>query len=463
MNDRPESDRTWLDGLLVLGLTVAAHLQGLWGQFVEWDDTTLITRNVAIRSLSAHNLWVMFTQPTAKQYCPLTWLSFAIDYQIWGRDPFGYHLTNLLLHVANTLLVLVLVRKILRGRCAYAATTAFLTAAMFGIHPLHVESVAWATECKDMLFVFFYVLGLLSYLRWVDTRKPADYGVCFALFVASVLSKSTAVTFPAVLLLIDHFLAKRKAWGEKVPFFAVSLIISGVTFVCAAGGGGEAVAAPSVIPLWARAGLVGYCSLFYVWKFVWPTHLSAVYPVFDEMHWNISVSLGYLAAFVLVTALVFAVRRRWRVLWPSWLFYLIALSPTIGLVPVGIHVVADRYAHVALLGLMLPVSMMIARATEAARGAGARIALGGAIAAAFASLTLRAEARTETWANTETLFLNALQENPDCLPAHINLTFWYTERRDFTRAVQHGQRAIELAPEGIPGRKNLAYAYINQG
>ncbi len=463
MNERSETDRIWLDVLIVVILTVAAHVYGLRGQFVEWDDTNHITTNLAIRSLSANNLRMMFTQPTAKLYCPLTWLSFAIDYQIWGHDPFGYHLTNLLLHVANTLLVLILVREVLRGRSAYALTTALLTAVMFGVHPLHVESVAWATERKDVLFVFFYLLGLISYFRWVESHKRVYYGICFGLFVASTLSKSTAVTFPAVLLLIDYFLAKRKAWGEKIPFFAVSLIIAGVTFACQAGGIGETVAAPETIPLWARAGLVGYCSLFYVRKFLWPTHLSAVYPVFDDMHWSVLSSLEYLAAFVLVTALVFAARRRWPVLWPSWLFYIITLSPTIGLMPVGIHVVADRYAHLALLGLMLPVSAAIAQAAGSARGVGARIVLGGAIAAVFAALTVLAARRTEVWFNSETLFLNALQEDPDCLPAHINLTVWYTRLKEFDRAIQHGQRAVELAPDGIPGRKNLAYAYINQG
>lgn len=460
MNERSESDRFWLDALIVLLLTVAAHVHGLQGQFVEWDDTTHITQNLAIRSLSLHNVGVMFTQPTAKLYCPLTWLSFAIDYQIWGRDPFGYHLTNLVLHVANTLLVLVLVRKVLRGRNTHALMTALLTAVLFGIHPLHVESVAWATERKDVLFVFFYFLGLLAYFWWLDGRKLAYYGICFGCFVASTLSKSTAVTFPVVLLLIDHFLIKRKAWEEKIPFFAVSLVIAGITFACQAGGLGETVARPDIIPLWARTGLVGYCSLFYVRKFFWPVHLSAVYPTFDEMHWSVFLNLEYLTAFVLVTALVFATRRRWPALLPSWLFYLIALSPTIGLVPVGIHVVADRYSHLAILGLMLPVSMVIARAA-AARG-GTRILMGGAIAAVFATLTLLAVRRTEVWSNSETLFLNALQENPDCLPAHINLTVWYTSLKEFDLAIQHGQRAIEIAPDGIPGRKNLAYAYINQ-
>jgi hypothetical protein len=395
-------------------------------------------------------------------YCPLTWLSFAINYQIGGRDPFGYHLTNLVLHVANTLLVLIVVRKVLRGRYTHALTAALLTAAMFGIHPVHVESVAWATERKDVLYVFFYLLGLLSYFRWLDSHKRGDYAVCFGLFVASVLSKPMALTFPVVLLLIDHFLAHRKAWEEKIPFFAVSLIIAGTTVVFQASGPGETIATTTIVPLWARAGLVGYCSLFYAGKFFWPVHLSAVYRPFDELHWNIFMTLEFVAAFALVMEFTFATRRRWPALWPSWLFYLCTLLPIIGLVPAGVTVVADRYAHLAILGLMLPVSMVIAQAAGAARGVGARTVVGAVIAAIFAMLTLLAAQRTEVWFDTETLFLDTLKDYPDCLPAHINLTVWYTSLKDFDRAMQHGQRAVELAPDGIPGRKALAYAYMKE-
>src|SRR5947207_1577999 len=141
MNERSESNKLWLGAIIVLLLTAAAHVRGIEGQFVEWDDTTHITRNAVIRALTFENVRVMFTKPIAKLYCPLTWLSFAIDYRIWARDPFGYHVTNLLLHLGNTLLVLVLMHRALRGRYEQAATAALLTATIFGIHPLRVESV----------------------------------------------------------------------------------------------------------------------------------------------------------------------------------------------------------------------------------------------------------------------------------------------------------------------------------
>jgi protein O-mannosyl-transferase len=454
MNEPSASNRFWLGAVIVLLLQ---------GQFVEWDDTTHITRNAAIRSLTARNMQIMFTKPIAKLYCPVTWLSYAIDYRIWGRDPFGYHLTNLLLHLANTLLVLVLVERALRGRFAYAASAAILTAAIFGVHPLRVESVAWATERKDVLFAFFYLCALIAYWRWLGADKQRDYWACFTLFVAAVLSKSTAVTLPLVLLLIDHSWANRKAWEEKIPFFAVSLIITAVTFLSQAGGKGETVVGPEAIPLWARIGLVGYCSLFYAWKFVWPVHLSAVYPPFDDMHWNVPISLGYAAAFGIITALAIVARRRWPALLPLWLFYIITLSPTIGLVPAGIHVVADRFSYLPLIGLALPASMALVSATVHTPNSIVRIILGGAIAVIIGAMALLSDQRAAVWFNTETLFLNALQEDPGCLPAHINLTMWYTSLKEFDDAIQHGQQAVAIAPMGSPGRKNLAHAYVARG
>ena len=442
-------------------LTIAAHVRGLQSQFVEWDDTAHITQNVFIRALTLKNMRAMFTEPVAKLYCPLTWLSFAADYRIWGRDPFGYHFTNLLLHLANTVLVLVLAHRLLRDRVEHATPVALLTAALFGAHPLRVESVAWATERKDVLFAFFFLLALLAYLSWMRNSRRTAYWSTFVFFIASALSKSAAVTFPFVLLVVDYFWAKRVAIREKIPFFVVSLIIGVATVVAQATGKGETVAGAETIPLWARFGLVGYCSLFYVKKFFWPTHLSAIYPTFDEMGWTPTTAAGYLLGFALITALIVALRKRAALLFPSWLFYLITLSPTIGLVPVGIHVVADRFSYLPLLGLVLPVSaglVLVARYSRAAR-----VAVGGVSFALLVALTVMGARRTGVWANTETLFQNALRENLDCLPAHVNLTVWYTSHKEFDKAIAHGRRAVEIAPNGLPGRKNLAFAFLNAG
>ena len=451
--------------LAVALLTIAAHWNGVHGQFVDWDDTTHITQNPIIRALTLENIRMMFTGPAAKLYVPLTWLSFAVDYQLWGHEPFGYHLTNLVLHLANTLLVLALVYNILRDRSPFAFLVAVLTAAVFGVHPLRVESVAWATERKDVLFVFFFLLSVGAYIRWVNGQKWPAYAACLALFVTSALSKSAAVTLPVVLLLMDGFLFRRRALLEKIPFFAVSAIIGFVTLAAQTAGEGQTVANTAAIPLWGRLGLVGYCCLFYLKKFLWPFHLSAVYPTFDEFGWTCWTAIGYILGFILLTGVIVVLRRRAPVLLPSWLFYLITLLPTIGLVPVGIHVVADRYSYLPLIGLALPLSFGLVVATDrlTKRQPFAGGVLGCCVAVFVISLAVLSAHRTRVWENTETLFQNAIQEDPNCLPAYINLTKWYTSHRQFKEAIECGQHAVTIAPEGLPGRKNLAHALIQAG
>jgi len=458
MNEDTRTDRwLWIGGLLVVLLTIAAHARGLGGQFLQWDDYGHITQNPAIRSLSPANLWSMFTEPAAKLYVPLTWLSFAIDYQVWGHDPFGYHLTNLLLHVANTLLVLLLALRLLQGRFKHAQAAAVLTAAIFGAHPLRVESVAWVTERKDLLFAFFYLLALLAYLRWVVRGNQRDYWVCLLLFVGSALAKSTAVTLPLVLVLLDAFWKRRVAVWEKIPFFAVSLIIGVATFVAQAGGNGETVVGTGVIPLWARPGLVGYCTLFYVGKFFWPLHLSALYPTFEDFGWTPLYAVGYLLAFVILLAVAFALRRRAPLVLPSWLFYLIALSPTIGLVPVGAHIVADRFTYLPLIGLALPLSVGIISLANNRRHAWPILPT--ATVTLLVALAILSAKRSAVWTNTETLFRNALIQDPNCYPALVNLTIYYTETKQLDEAIVYGTRAVAIAPNGLVGRKVLANAF----
>jgi hypothetical protein len=362
-----------------------------------------------------------------------------VDYRVWGRDPFGYHLTNLVLHLTATALVFFFVRRLTNG------PVALLTAALFGVHPLRVESVAWVTERKDVLFACFYLASLLAYDRWA--RQGQNWWGCFGLFVAAALAKATAVTLPVMLLVLDALVYRRRAWAEKVPFFAVSLLIGAVTLAAQAGGPGETVAGLDAIPLWARAGLVGYCALFYVGKFFWPAHLSAVYPTFDELGWTPWIAAGWLLLVVAVTVGLAAQRRRWPVVWLGWVFYLVALAPTIGLVPVGIHVVADRYAYLALLGIMVAVSAVVVPL--------ARMSLLVGLVGVLGVLTMQ---RTAVWRDTGTLFESVLAENPDSLPAHINLSVWYRQRGRHEEAIAHAQAVVRLAPRNPRSHRLLERA-----
>lgn len=432
----------------ILLLTLLAHLHGLTGQFLLWDDDSHVTQNPAIRALTFDNLRAMFTEPLAKLYVPVTWLSFAVDYRLWGRNPVGYHLTNLVLHLAGTTLVFFFVRRLTNGR----TPVALLTAALFGVHPLRVESVAWVTERKDVLFTVFYLASLMAYGRWAETNRRRWYWWCFGLFVAAALSKATAVTLPVMLVVLDALIYRRRAWAEKLPFLAVSLIVGLATAVAQASGAGETLAGLETIPVWARAGLIGYCAFFYVAKFFWPAHLSAIYPTFDEIGWTPWTATGWLLLWVAVTVGLATQRRRWPVVWFGWLFYLVALLPTIGLTPVGIHVVADRYAYLALLGIMLAVSVVV---VPLARGSVWVVLVG-----VLALLTMQ---RTAVWADTGALFESVLVENPDSLPAHINLCVWYSRQGRPEEAIAHGRAVVALAPQNPRSYRVLGRALAAAG
>jgi hypothetical protein len=281
------------------------------------------------------------------------------------------------------------------------------------------------------------------------------------LFICSALAKSTAVTLPLVLLLLDVFWKRRVALWEKIPFFTVSLIIGAATFVAQASGQGETVVGTQVIPLWARLGLVGYCTLFHVGKFFWPLHLSAVYPSFEDFGWTPLHAAGYVLAFVILLAVAFTLRKRAPVVLPVWLFYLVTLLPTIGLVPVGVHVVADRFTYIPLIGLALPLSVgIVAMAGNWRR---TRPIIAAIVGTLLVALTILSARRSAVWANTEALFGNALTEDPNCYPALVNLTTYYARTKQFDKAIACGTRAVAVAPNGLVGRKSLASALVQAG
>ncbi len=407
----------------------------------------------------------MFTQPVAKLYCPLTWLSFAIDYRVWGRDPFGYHLTNLVLHAANVWLLIVLLWKLpvlkqFPERVRLWA--AVLAGALYGVHPLRVESVAWVTERKDVLFAFFYLLGLLAYLRWMRLGRRRALAVSFVCATASALSKSAGVTFPVVVLLLDWMHGRRFQWLNKIPFVLVSVAVGVATILSQTSGDVETLSSLEIIPVWGRMGLVGYCSLFYVVKTIWPFQLNAIYPVYEELGWTWPVALAHFVALVVVTGICVAARKRAPLILPAWLLYLVTLSPTIGIAPVGIHIVADRYAYLPSMILSAILALPLISITY--RG-GWKTAVPVALvsAAILWGLSVLTIERTKVWQNSGALFQSVLLTNPDNLPAHANLTLWHMNNGELDKAIEHGEHAVRVAPKSGYALKNLAFAYIKAG
>lgn len=347
-------------GLVVLNLVVFAPVRHF--EFVNWDDPQFITENPhVLAGLSWANLEWASTAIVVANWHPLTVISHMLDVQWFGLDAGLHHLTNLVLHIATTVLLFELLRSMTGaiGRSAFVA-------AMFAIHPVHVESVAWVAERKDVLSTFFWALTLWMYLLFVRRRSWSRYLGIVVLFALALLSKPMVVTLPVVLLLLDIWPLDRmrssggdlQTWTrllvEKSPLFAMSLAMGIVTIVTQARAGAAPGVAVLSVPARLSHALLGYVS--YIAETFWPFHLAAYYPPLPTSLWLASAAALVLA---FATALAFIVRRRWPFVFVGWLWFLVTLAPAIGLVQSGNQGMADRYLYVPMIGLLIAIAWWV--------------------------------------------------------------------------------------------------------
>jgi tetratricopeptide (TPR) repeat protein len=447
-------------------LTLAAHLPGLKNGFVQYDDREYVTTNERVqRGLTAQNVKWAFATTTAYNWHPLTWLSHMLDCQIFGLKAWGHHLTSLVLHVASTtLLFLLLVRVRRRDAAGYSLWfPAAVVAGLFGVHPLHVESVAWVAERKDVLSTLFWLLTMWSYSGYVlGRRKTAPYILALAFFALGLMSKPMLVTLPFVLLLWDAWPLKRtdrrRLVVEKVPFLMLA-VASGVITLLAQQQGG-AVTGLGRLTLGARVGnaLVSY--IMYLKQTLVPAGLAVFYP-----HPGNSLPLRRVVASVIVLASITAAvawqRRRRPYLPVGWLWYLGTLLPVIGLIQVGMQARADRYAYVPLIGIFMMAAFAadeVAGRTPAAR----RVATvsAAALLVILAGLTVR---QTTFWKDTTALFTRDAAVVEDNHFAIENLAITFLEEKRWDEAIAYSQKALESDPLSAPAHSTLGLAYQNVG
>ena len=464
----------WVLVLVVFLAAAAPFLPALGQGFVELDDDRNFLMNEAYRGLGAENLRWMFTQSHMGHYHPLTWLTLAFDYQLYGLDGAGYHATNLLFHalgaVALYFLALALFRLGFGGlsdaRLRLAAAVGALAHAM---HPLRVESVAWATERRDVQSGLLLVLTALLYLRWVRTRSAATFALALCVFAASLLSKAWGITLPAVLLVLDLWpLGRRRAgepWKrlllEKVAFAVPALIVAWL----AARAQGAAFARESLADhtLPERCVQACYGLAFYLRKTLWPTDLSALYWLemdVDPLRPAHVVAYGIVAA---VTTCVLLARRRFPALLVGWVVFAIVVSPVLGFLQSGFQKVADRYSYVACIpfGLLLGAGLAaLARARAAAFGAG--LAASGAVLFALGVLGWR---QTLLWRDSEALYERVVAVEPDNYFGWHNLAVQYQKQGRIDEAIEAERRSIEAHPGrgNAPARVNLAHLLARTG
>ena len=442
-------------GLLIC-LTAAAFAPVLSNGFLQYDDGTYVERNPNIQhGLSVSTVAWAFTTTRAANWHPLTWLSHALDWSLYGASPRGHHLSSLVLHAANVVLLFLLL-----DRMTGALFPSALTAALFAVHPLHVESVAWIAERKDVLSTLFWLLSTWAYVAYAEAPGKGRLVRVVVLMAVGLLAKPMLVTLPLTFLLLDAWPLERTDLGwrsllvEKLPLFALSAAAGVTTFFAQRAGG--AVASLSRFPLEDRVANAIRSYAAYLGKTVWPRGLAAFYPHPTAL----SAAAVALAAAMLiaVTAIAVKVRRRHPYVLTGWLWYVVTLLPVIGIVQVGNQGMADRYTYVPLIGIFVGVSWTVAALTAKAPMRGAIPAV--AIVLALGALT---HAQAAVWHDSVTLFESALASTPRNATALINLGAGLEARGKKSEAMSRYEEALRLDSENRVAHNRIAGLLAAQG
>jgi hypothetical protein len=366
-------------------ISAAVYLPALNNGFVDWDDEDYVHSNTKITNFDPRFIKWAFTTFQMANYHPLTWISYAIDYSLWGTNPFGYHLTNVLFHTVNTFLVVLLITRIFQAanKSGYRQSTrlrilvaAGITGILFGTHPLHVESVAWVSERKDVLYAFFWLLSLLAYLKYASfqssNRRCVYYWICLIFFLLSLLSKPMAVTLSVVLLILDGYPLKRVSFSngftsikkvllEKLPFLGLSLASSVVTVM--AQHSGKTIALIEEFSISDRVLTAIRAIGFYLLKLFYPTDLAPFYPTWVPVSFSIKTILAIIILLG-ITAFCLWSWRRSRIWMAVWVYYLVTLFPVLGIIQAGSQAVADRYTYMPMIGPMFLIGLGVAIVVE---------------------------------------------------------------------------------------------------
>jgi tetratricopeptide (TPR) repeat protein len=451
--------------VVIATLAVYGPVRGF--AFVNYDDNAFILDNLRMQEgLTLRNLGWAFTVSVAANWHPLTVITHLLDCSLYGLDAGGHHLTNLLLHAANV----ALLHRLLR-RLSLSEGAALLAAALFAVHPLNVESVAWVAERKNVLSTLFLLLALSTYVSYARTRSRRSYAATLVLFTAGLMSKAMLVTVPLLLVLFDLWPLRRASLAsagaalrdlvrllpEKIPFLVLSLVMSVLTV--ATQGESGALGGLGGFPIGARLQNAAVSYLAYVGQTLWPVDLSVFYP---HPGTKIGGGTSLVAAAVLIGATAVAWRQRTRRPWVlvGWLWYLVTLLPVIGIVQVGAQARADRYAYVPLVGLFLVVASLVEEAGRRSLAGRAAVYAAGALAVLVLSVACRSQVMV--WRETRTLFEHALASVDGAYVAHNQLGILDGSERRYGEARKHFEAAIAMHPAYFDGWNNLGQISLEQ-
>ena len=478
----------WIAPALVAVDTCVAFLPLIWNQFVEWDDYENLISNLHYRGLGWSQLSWMFTTFHMGPYQPLSWMTYGLDYLIWGMNPVGYHLTNLMFHAANAVFFYFISRRLIAVALSIPGDeqswqlnmSAAFAALIFAIHPLRVESVAWATERRDVLSGFFFLATIYCYLRANsivrdDSQWKRWLGAALVAYCLSLLAKATAMTLPVVLLVLDIYPLRRlngefRSWWtsaqrnvllEKIPFVIPAVAFAVIAFV----GQRQSSALKSLdsYGIESRLAQAFYGASFYLWKTFVPVGLSPLYEISPHFSpWDAVIAAGA-AATILVTVTLYLVRNRWPAGLACWAYSIVTLGPVLGIVSTGPQLVAERYSYLSCLGwavlaggVLLYFLGGVAQKRRALAAAVTAIIVTGVLAA----LTWK---QTGVWQNTATLWSHVLKFDPNSSFAHYNLARFLAKQGKHTEAISHYREALAIRPDDADTHNNLGLLLAVRG
>jgi Tfp pilus assembly protein PilF len=478
----------------IVALTWIVFGQTLGHEFINFDDPLYVSENPQIQAgLNWRNVVWAFTHVHSNNWHPVTTMSHMLDCQLFGLKPGPHHFVNVLLHSATAVLVLLLLEQM-----TGALWSSAFVAAVFAIHPLHVESVAWISERKDVLSGLFFVLTLLAYVGYARKPGVARYVTLSILFVCGLLSKPMLVTLPLVLLLLDYWPLKRfertgifKLVLEKIPLLALSIAAAVATLI--AQNQGIGLVRLKLVPLSWRITNALAAFVVYIWQTVWPVNLATLYPHPGRLLVWESASAG--AFLAVVTVVAFLLRKRQPYLITGWLWYLIMLLPVIGLIQVGSQAHADRYTYLPQIGLCVAATWSVIDLTRRFRWRRECCSMVGPII--IAALAWRAWVQTSYWQDTERLWNRAfavtgrndlahfgygefllkqhrlddaiaqfqivLMAHPAEPDANFQIGSAFMEKGELDLAARHFERTLKVEPENLEAETNFANALMSLG
>lgn len=451
--------------LLVAVATIAAFLPALRAGFVSWDDDKNFLANPDYRGLGAAQLRWMWSTTLLGHYVPLSWMTLGLDYVIWGMNPLGYHLTSLLIHAANAVLLYFIALRVLSatagGRDSTTMYSAAFAALLFAIHPLRVESVVWVTERRDVLSGFFYFATVLCYLRWAGGGARANYVASLALFVCALLSKGTAVTVPIALLALDVYPLRRIPWSDWFGAGARRVYLDLTPFIVLAAAGSAlalvALQSMTQLPVSGKIAVSAYSLAFYVYKTIVPIGLSPIYAMPEHVD---PTTTAFVLAYATVLALAVAAwvaRKRVPALTVALLAFVGVLFPMLGFHQNGPQIAADRYTYHAapVLALLAAGALMLALKRSSASGV---VAAG--VLAALGVLTWN---QTGVWKDSTSLWSHVLATDSSSAYGHNNWGNLLLKQGKIEEAGDHYARAVALAPGYAQAHNNLGITLARRG